>query len=41
MMVINVQEEEPVRDVDHPLLNMLNVVATPHTGYVTRDEYEL
>jgi D-3-phosphoglycerate dehydrogenase len=41
MVVINVLEEEPVRDADHLLLNMLNVMATPHTGYMTRDEYEL
>jgi D-3-phosphoglycerate dehydrogenase len=41
MVVINVLEKEPVRDADYPLLNMLNVVAKPHTGYMTRDEYEL
>jgi phosphoglycerate dehydrogenase-like enzyme len=41
MVVINVLEEKPVRDADHLLLNMLNVMATPHTGYMTRDEYEL
>lgn len=41
MVAINVLEEEPVSDADHLLLNMLNVVATPHIGYVTRDEYEL
>lgn len=38
---VDVFEEEPVRDADHPLLKMPNVVATPHIGYVTRDEYEL
>ena len=41
MAAVDVFEEEPVNDADHPLLNMLNVVATPHIGYVTRDEYEL
>ena len=41
MAAVDVFEEEPVRDADHPLLNMSNVVATPHIGYVTRDEYEL
>ncbi|MBX9739420.1 MAG: D-2-hydroxyacid dehydrogenase family protein [Beijerinckiaceae bacterium] len=38
---VDVFEEEPLRDTSHPLLNMPNVVATPHIGYVTRDEFEL
>jgi D-3-phosphoglycerate dehydrogenase len=41
MAAVDVFEEEPVRDGKHPLLSMPNVVATPHIGYVTRDEYEL
>ncbi len=41
MAAIDVYEEEPVRDTAHPLLNMANVVCTPHLGYVTRDEYEV
>lgn len=41
MAAIDVYEEEPLRDPNHPLLNMDNVVCTPHIGYVTRDEYEI
>jgi D-3-phosphoglycerate dehydrogenase len=41
MAAVDVFEKEPLRDVDDPLLNMDNVVCTPHLGYVTRDEYEL
>ena len=38
---VDVFEDEPVRDPNHPLLRMPNVVCTPHIGYVTREEYEL
>ena len=41
MAAVDVFEDEPVRDTKHPLLNMDNVVCTPHLGYVTRDEYEV
>ena len=41
MAAVDVYEDEPLRDTGHPLLNMPNVIATPHIGYVTRDEYEL
>jgi D-3-phosphoglycerate dehydrogenase len=41
MAAVDVYEEEPVRDMHHPLLGMSNVVCTPHIGYVTRDEYEI
>src|SRR3954453_6342897 len=41
MAAVDVYEEEPVRDTAHPLLNMNNVICTPHLGYVTRDEYEI
>ena len=38
---VDVFEHEPLRDTADPLLNMDNVVATPHIGYVSRDEYEI
>ena len=41
MAALDVFEDEPLRDPDHPLLKMDNVVCTPHIGYVTRDEYEI
>ena len=41
MAAVDVYENEPMRDTTHPLLHMPNVVATPHLGYVTRDEYEI
>jgi D-3-phosphoglycerate dehydrogenase / 2-oxoglutarate reductase len=41
MAAVDVYEEEPLRDVEHPLLRMDNVVCTPHIGYVSRDEYEI
>jgi D-3-phosphoglycerate dehydrogenase len=40
MAAVDVYEEEPMRDTAHPLLNMPNVVCTPHLGYVTHEEYE-
>ncbi len=41
MAAVDVYEDEPLRDTTHPLLNMPNVICTPHLGYVTRDEYEI
>jgi D-3-phosphoglycerate dehydrogenase len=41
MAAVDVYEEEPVLGGRHPLLQLDNVVCTPHIGYVTRDEYEL
>ncbi len=41
MAAVDVFEQEPLRDPDHPLLKMENVVCTPHIGYVTREEYDL
>jgi D-3-phosphoglycerate dehydrogenase / 2-oxoglutarate reductase len=41
MAAIDVFEQEPLHDSNHPLLTMDNVVCTPHIGYVTRDEFEI
>jgi D-3-phosphoglycerate dehydrogenase len=40
LAAVDVYEEEPVLNATHPLLQMDNVVATPHLGYVERDGYE-
>jgi D-3-phosphoglycerate dehydrogenase len=37
---VDVFEDEPMGDPDLPLLQFEQVVATPHIGYVTREEYE-
>lgn len=41
MATVDVYDKEPLRDPRHPLLQMPNVVCTPHIGYVTEDEFEL
>jgi D-3-phosphoglycerate dehydrogenase len=41
MAAVDVFEHEPLRDKDHPLLTMENVICTPHIGYVTEDEWEI
>ena len=41
MAAVDVYEDEPMLDTDHPLLAMDNVVCTPHIGYVTREDYEI
>ena len=38
---VDVYEREPLTDVDDDLLQLDNVVCTPHIGYVTRQEYDL
>jgi len=40
MAAVDVYEEEPMLNPDHPLLKMDNVVCTPHLGYVERAGYE-
>jgi D-3-phosphoglycerate dehydrogenase / 2-oxoglutarate reductase len=41
MAAIDVYEEEPLRDPKDPLLQLNNLICTPHIGYVTREEWEL
>jgi D-3-phosphoglycerate dehydrogenase len=40
LAAVDVYEEEPMLDPEHPLLKMDNVVCTPHLGYVEHDGYE-
>jgi len=41
LVAVDVFDEEPMRDATSPLLTSDRVIATPHIGYVTRDEYDL
>jgi len=41
MAAVDVYDHETMRDPLHPLLQMKNVICTPHLGYVTREEWEL
>jgi D-3-phosphoglycerate dehydrogenase len=41
MGAVDVYEEEPLLDTTNPLINLPNVVCTPHLGYVGRDEFEV
>ncbi|WP_088158920.1 D-2-hydroxyacid dehydrogenase family protein [Achromobacter xylosoxidans] len=41
MAALDVFEQEPLTDTSNPLLQMPNVVCTPHIGYVTYEEWDL
>ncbi|MGZ8521968.1 MAG: D-2-hydroxyacid dehydrogenase family protein [Candidatus Binatia bacterium] len=38
---VDVYEDEPIYDADHPLLKLDNAVCTPHLGFVTAETYEI
>ena len=38
---LDVYDHEPLTDTNHLLLNHPNVLATPHLGYYTEDEFEI
>ncbi|MBT3351368.1 MAG: D-2-hydroxyacid dehydrogenase family protein [Nitrospinaceae bacterium] len=41
MAAVDVYENEPMMEIDHPLFQLENVICTPHIGYVSQEEYEL
>jgi D-3-phosphoglycerate dehydrogenase len=41
MVALDVYDTEPLVDTASPLLQMDNVICTPHIGYVSRDEWEI
>lgn len=38
---VDVFDNEPLTDTAHPLLTHPNVIATPHIGFVTEDEFDM
>jgi len=41
MAAVDVFDKEPLTDPNDPLINHPNLVATPHIGYVTYEEFDL
>jgi D-3-phosphoglycerate dehydrogenase len=41
MAAVDVYETEPLTDTTDPLLQMDNIICTPHIGYVSTDEWEI
>ena len=41
MAAVDVFDTEPLTDANDPLINHPNLIATPHIGYVTEDEFDL
>lgn len=41
MAAVDVYDQEPITDGDHPLLHLDNAICTPHIGYVTQEEWEV
>jgi D-3-phosphoglycerate dehydrogenase / 2-oxoglutarate reductase len=41
LAAVDVYEQEPLTDPSDPLLQLPNLLATPHIGYVTHEEYEM